>query len=149
MEGLRTNQSLDMTKAMSIDSMFNSMVVADVPDGADDARVKPLTEDPVTVTADTFDGIRYTLTIGRGDGDNLPVKVAAEVLPDEAPEPTPAEGQTPEQAATQLEQAKKAKEAQLAAAEKFKDRIVFIPRNFLAPFLESRSALIANPTAGN
>jgi len=149
MEGLRKNQSLDMTKAMSIDSMFNSMAVADVPDGANDARIKPLQENPVTVTADTFDGIRYVLTIGRGDGDNLPVKVAAEALPDEAPAPTPAEGQTPEQTATQAEQAKKAKEAQLAAAEKFKDRIVFIPRNFVAPFLESRSSLIAKPAAGN
>lgn len=149
MEGLRKNQSLDVTKAMSIDSMFNSMAVADVPDGPDDARIKPVQENPVTVTADTFDGIRYTLTIGRGDGDNLPVKVAAEALQDEAPAPTPAEGQTPEQAATQAEQAKKAKEAQLAAAEKFKDRIVFIPRNFLAPFLEPRSSLIAKPAAGN
>jgi hypothetical protein len=149
LEGLRKKQSLDMTKAMSIDSMFNSMAVADVPDGPDDARIKPLTENPVTVTADTFDGIRYTLTIGRGDGDNLPVKVAVEALPDEAPAPTPAEGQTPEQAATQVEQAKKAKEAQLAAAEKFKDRVVFIPRNFVAPFLESRSSMIAKPAAGN
>ena len=149
MEGLRKNQSLDMTKAMSIDSMFTGMAVADVPDGPDDARVKPLKENPVTVTADTFDGIRYTLTIGRGDGDNLPVKVSAEALPDEAPAPTPAEGQTPEQAAAQLDQAKKARGAQLAAAEKFKDRIVFIPRNFLAPFLEPRSALITKPASGN
>lgn len=149
MEGLRRNQSLDMAKAMNIDSMFTGMAVADVPDGPDDARVKPLAEKPVTMTADTFDGLRYTLTIGRGDGDNLPVKVAAEALPEEAPAPTPAEGQTPEQAATQAEQARKAKEAQLAAAEKFKDRIVFIPRNFLAPFLEPRSALIAKPAAGN
>lgn len=149
MEGLRKNQSLDMTKAMSIDSMFNSMAVADVPDGPDDARIKPLQENPVTVTADTFDGIRYTLTIGRGDGDNLPVKVAAEALPDATPAPTPAEGQTPEQAAMHAEQAKKAKEAQLAAVEKFKDRVVFIPRNFVAPFLESRSSMIAKPAAGN
>ena len=149
MEGLRRSQSLDMAKAMNIDSMFTGMAVADVPDGPDDARLKPLTENPVTLTADTFDGIRYTLTIGRGDGDNLPVKVAAEALPDEAPAPTPAEGQTPEQAETQAEQAKKAKEAQLAAAEKFKDRVVFIPRNFLAPFLEPRSSMIAKPATGN
>ena len=145
MEGLRKNQSLDMTKAMSIDSMFNSMAVADVPDGPDDARVKPLQENPVTVTANTFDGIRYVLTIGRGDGDNLPVKVTAEALPDAASAPTPAEGQTPEQAATQAEQEKKAKEAQLAAAEKFAERVVFIPRNFVAPFLSSRAEMLAAP----
>jgi hypothetical protein len=148
MEGLRKGQSLDMTKAMSVDSMFTGMAVADVPDGPDDARVKPLQEKPVTVTADTFDGIRYTLTIGRGDGDNLPVKVSAEALPDEPPAPaSPAEGQTPEQAAAQAEQAKKAKEAQLDAAEKFKNRVVFIPRNFLALFLSSRAEMLAGSSA--
>lgn len=144
-EGLRRNQSLDVAKAMNIDSMFNSMAVADVPAGPEDARVKPLQENPVTVTADTFDGIRYILTVGRGDGDNLPVKVAAEALPDAAPAPTPAQGQTPDQAATQAEQARQAKEAQLAAAEKFAGRVVFIPRNFVAPFLSSRAEMLAAP----
>jgi hypothetical protein len=139
---LRKNQSLDMNKAMAIDSMFTSMAVADVPDGPDDARVKPLEGNPVTVTTDTFDGLRYILTIGRGDADNLPVKVSVEALHDEASAPTPAEGQTSEQAATQAE---KAKEAQLAAAEKFKDRVVFIPRNFVAPFLSSRAEMLTAP----
>jgi hypothetical protein len=116
-----------------------------VPDGPDDVRVKPLEENPVIVTADTFDGLRYVLTIGRGDGDSLPVKVSVEASPDEASAPSPAQGQTPEQAATQAEQAQKAKEAQLAAAEKFKDRVVFIPRNFVAPFLSSRAEMLAAP----
>ena len=133
MEGLRKNQSLDMAKAMSIDSMFTSMAVADVPDGADDARVKPLEENAVTVTADTFDGLRYVLTIGRGDGDNLPVKVAAEALSNE------------EDAAT--DEAKKARDEKLAAAEKFKDRVVFIPRNFLVPFLQQRAELLTGVSA--
>ena len=118
-----------------------------MPDGPNDARIKPLQESPFTLTADTFDGIRYTLTIGRGDGDNLPVKVSAEALVDEVPAPKPAEGQTPERAAAQAEQAAKAKEAQLADAEKFKDRIVFIPRNFLAPFLSSRAEMLAGSPA--
>lgn len=129
MEGLRKNQSLDMAKAMSIDSMLTGMAVADVPDGPDDARVKPLEENPVTVTADTFDGVRYVLTIGRGDGDNLPVKVAAEALPDEQA----------------TDEAKKARDEKLAAAAKFQDKAVFIPRNFLAPFLETRAGFIAKP----
>lgn len=131
MEGLRKSQSLDMAKAMSIDSMFTSMAAADVPDGPDDARIKPLDENPVTVTADTFDGVRYVLTIGRGDGDNLPVKVTAEALPGDA-EPAG-------------EEAKTARGEKLSAAAKFKDRIVFIPRNFLAPFLSSRAELLAAP----
>lgn len=132
MEGLRKNQSLDMAKAMSIDSMFTGMAVADAPDGPDDARLKPLQESPVTVAADTFDGLRYVLTIGRGDGDNLPVKVAAEALPDE---PASEEG-------------KKARDEKLAAADKFKDRVVFIPRNFLEPFLVPRSELVVAAKAG-
>lgn len=135
MEGLRKNQSLDMTKAMSIDSMFASMAVADVPDGPEDARVKPLEENPVTVTADTFDGVRYILTIGRGDGDNLPVKVMAEALPDEA-EPA-------------SDEAKKARDEKLAAAAKFQEKIVFIPRNFVAPFLFARSELLAGTPQKN
>lgn len=130
MEGLRKVQSLDMAKAMNIDPMFTGMAVSDVPDGPDDARLKPLTENPVTVTADTFDGIRYVLTIGRGDGDNLPVKIAAEALPDE-----------------QLtEEAKKARDEKLSAAAKFQDKTIFIPRNFLAPFLETRASLLAKPS---
>lgn len=135
MEGLRKNQSLDTAKAMNVDSMFTGMAVAEVPDAPDDARVKPLEENPVTVTADTFDGVRYVLTIGRGDGDNLPVKVAAEALSF--------------QEETASEEAKKARAEQLAAAAKFKDKIVFVPRNFLAPFLETRNSLIAKPAAGN
>ena len=135
MEGLRKNQSLDMTKAMSIDSMLTSMAVADVPDGSDDARVKPLKENPVTVTADTCDGIRYTLTIGRGDGDNLPVKVTAEALPGEA-EPA-------------SEETNKIRDEKLAAAARFQDKIVFIPRNFLAPFLLGRSELLAGAAGKN
>jgi len=135
MEGLRKSQSVDMNKAMSIDSMFTSMAVADVPDGPDDARVKPLEENPVTVTADTFDGVRYVLTVGRGDGDNLPVRIVAEVLPGET--------------APANDEAKKLRDEKLAAAEKFKGRVVFIPRNFLAPFLEARSSFVAKLAAGN
>lgn len=128
MDGLRKNQSLDTTKAMTIDSLFASMAVADVPDGPDDARVKPLAENPVTVTADTFDGVRYSMTIGRGDGDNLPVRVTAEASP-EGPE-------------AQTEETKNARGDALAAAKKFEERTVFIPRNFLAPFLGKRASLI-------
>ena len=129
MEGLRKNQSLDMNKAMAIDSMFTGMAVADVPDGPDDARVKPLETDPVTVTADTFDGLRYILTIGRGDGDNLPVTVAVEALPEELAN----------------EEAKKARDEKLSAAAKFQGKTVFIPRNFVAPFLSSRTDWLAAP----
>ena len=129
MEGLRKNQSLDMNKAMAIDSMFTSMAVADVPDGPDDARVKPLEENPVTVTADTFDGLRYILTIGRGDADNLPVKVSVEALPEEQAN----------------EEAKKARDEKLSAAAKFQGKTVFIPRNFVAPFFETRASFLAAP----
>lgn len=128
MEGLRKNQSLDATKAAGLDAMLTGMAVADVADGPDDARAKPLEENPVTVTADTFDGVRYVLTIGRGDGDNLPVKVAAGVLSNEAGPVT--------------DEMKKAREEELAATEKFKDRVVFLPRNFVAPFLQQRAELL-------
>ncbi|MEX1110872.1 MAG: DUF4340 domain-containing protein [Chthoniobacterales bacterium] len=119
MEGLGKNQSLDAAKVADIDPMFTGPALADVPDGPEDARAKPLEKNPVSVTADTFDGVRYALTIGRGDGDNLPVQVTAEALPDTA---------APDQA--------------LAAVAKFKDRVVFVPRNFVAPFLQERAELL-------
>lgn len=133
MEGLRKNQSLDATKSMSIDPMFTGMAVADVPDGPEDGRIKPLEENAVTVTADTFDGLRYVLTIGRGDGDNLPVKVTAGIPPGEAEPAT--------------DEAKKARDEKLAAAEKFRDRVVFVPRNFVAPFLQQRAELLGGAAA--
>ena len=71
----------------------------------------------MSVTADTFDGVRYGLTIGRGDGENLPVQLTAEALPDTA--------------------------GPLAAAAKFKDRVVFLPRNFVAPFLQECEELLS------
>ncbi len=124
MEGLGKNQSLDAAKVAGIDPMFTGPALADVADGPEDARSQPLEDNPVSVTADTFDGVRYGLTIGRGDGDNLPVQVTAEALPDTA---APAEA--------------------LAAAAKFKDRVVFVPRNFVAPFLQERAELLVGAAA--
>ena len=114
---------------MAIDSMFTGIAVVDVPDSPDDARVKPLETDPVTVIAETFDGLRYVLTIGRGDGDNLPVKVAVEALPEKLAN----------------EEAKKSRDEMLSAAAKFQGKTVFIPRNFVAPFLSSRAEWLAAP----
>ncbi len=131
--GLRKNQSADAAKLMNIDSMLTALTVADVPDGRDDARVKPLAEKPTTVMAETFDGVRYTFTIGEGDGDSLPVAVSVEALPEKEETASP--------------EAKQVRDEKLAAAEKFKDRTVFIPRNFLQPFFETSSGLIAAPGA--
>ena len=108
----------DTSAAMNIDSLFGGMAVADAPDGPDDARLKPLQETPVTVVADTFDGIRYTFVIGEGAGDNLPVKMRAEALASQAPE-----------------DASKARDEKLAEAARFQDRAVFVPRKFVEPFL--------------
>jgi hypothetical protein len=138
--GLRKNQSADATKLMSIDSMLAGLTVADVPDGPDDARVEPLAEKPTTVMAETFDGVRYTFTIGEGDGDILPVQVAAEAI---ELEEVPSEGQTPEQAAAALRETRKAQQEKLEVAAKYRDKVVLVPRNFVQPFLEARAALIA------
>jgi hypothetical protein len=142
--GLRKNQSADATKLMSIDSMLTGLTVADVPDGPDDARIKPLAEKPTTMVAETFDGVRYTFTIGEGGGDSLPVRVSAEAL---ELEETPAEGQVPEQAAAAMEEKRKAQQEKLEVAAKYQDRVVFVPRNFVQPFLEARSALIGGAAA--
>ena len=108
------------------------MAVADAPDGPDDARLRPLQETPVTVVADTFDGIRYTLTIGDGAADNLPLKMRAEALPAQA-----------------SGDAGKARDEKLAEAERFQDRAVFVPRKFVEPFLRPCTVVpppVAPPT---
>jgi len=123
--GAAKNESLDPGKLANIDSMLSSLTVADVPDGPQDARVQPLVEAPVTLVVDSFDGLRHTLTFGAGSGDNLPARISVETLP------SPPEDQS------------KAREETLAAAESFRDKTVFIPRNFLDPFLQERGALLA------
>lgn len=124
--GAKKNESIDSAKLLSIDSMLGGMAVADAPDGPDDARTKPLADKPVTVVADSFDGIRYTFAIGEGGADNLPVKITAEALPGEL-----------------AAEAAKERDGKLAVASRFQDRTVFIPRNFLQPFLAARSSLLA------
>ena len=134
LDGLRKNQSADTAKLMSIDSLLTGMAVADVPDAPDDARLRPLEEKPVTVTADTFDGVRYVFTIGEGGGDNLPVAVAAEALELEE-EPAAA-------ADAAREQRREAQRERLEEAARFRDRVIFVPRNFVEPFFAPRASLI-------
>jgi len=146
--GAGKNQNLDPTKVLNIDSLVSGLAVADVPDAPDDARLKPLTERPVSVTVDSFEGLRYALKFGEGNGDNLPAEISVEITGDPVPPPTPApaEGQKPEEAAAQaMEAAKKARDEKVAQAAKLQGKQVFIPRNFLEPFLGPRSFLLAAP----
>ena len=135
--GLRRNQTLDNARVSNIETMISSMAVADVAEGPDDVRVKPLEEKPVAVTVETFDGVRYLFTVGEGDGDNLPVRVTAEAVAlNEVSEEEPAEV---------TEEKRKVQEEQLAAAAKFEGLVVFLPRNFVEPFFAARSSLIGPP----
>jgi len=146
--GADKNQNLDTTKLLNIDSLVTGLAVADVPDTPDDARLKPLQEKPVSVTIDSFEGLRYALKFGAGNGDNLPAEISVEVVGDPLapPAPAPAEGQKPEEvAAKAMEAAKKARDEKVAQAAKFQGKQVFIPRNFLEPFLGTRSFLLAAP----
>lgn len=127
--GTGKNETADQTKLLSLDSLLSGLTVADVPDGPEDARVKPLAEHHVTVVVDSFDGLRYTLTFGVGAGDNLPARIEVEALP------SPPEDQA------------RAREETLAAAAKFRGKTVFIPRNFLEPFLQERAAMVSAPPA--
>jgi len=141
--GLRRNQTTDSARVSNIETMLSGLAVADVADGSDDARIKPLEERPVTVTIDSFDGVRYVFRIGEGSGDNLPVTVTAEAL--EWEEAAVGEGQTDEQAAVAGAEKRKLQEERLAAAAKFHDKVVFVPRNFVESFFAARSALVGAP----
>jgi hypothetical protein len=146
--GAGKNQNLDPAKVLNIDSLVTGLAVADVPDAPEDARLNPLKERPVSVTVDSFEGLRYALKFGEGNGDNLPAEISVEITGDPVPPPTPAPagGQKPEEAAAQaMETAKKARDEKVAQAAKLQGKQVFIPRNFLEPFLGTRSFLLAAP----
>lgn len=146
--GAGKNENLDTTKVLTMDSLVTGLAVADVPDAPDDARLKPLTEKPVSVTIDSFEGLRYALKFGEGNGDNLPAEISVEVTGDPVTPPAaaPAEGQKSEEAAAQaMEAAKKARDEKVAQAAKLQGKQVFIPRNFLEPFLGTRNFLLAAP----
>lgn len=146
--GAGKNQNLDTSKLLGIDSLVTGLAIADVPDGPDDARLKPLKEKPVTVTIDSFEGLRYALSFGESGADNLPAQISVEVSGDPLPPPAPAptEGQKPEElAAKAMEDAKKARDEKIAQAAKLQGKQVFIPRNFLQLFLGDRKSLLAAP----
>ena len=146
--GAGKNENLDTGKLLNIDSLVTGLAIADVPDAPDDARLKPLQEKPVGVTIDSFEGLRYLLKFGEGNGDNLPAEISVEVTGDPLPSPAPppAEGQKPEEAAAKvMETAKKARDEKVAQAARFQGKQVFIPRNFLQPFLGDRKSLLAAP----
>jgi len=148
--GAGKNQNLDTSKLLGVDSLVTGLAIADVPDGPDDARLKPLKEKPVTVTIDSSEGLRYVLTFGESGADNLPAQMSVEVTGDPLPPPAPApvEGQKPEQlAAKAMEDAKKARDEKVAQAAKLQGKQVFIPRNFLQLFLGDRKSLLAAPAA--
>jgi hypothetical protein len=146
--GAGKKENLDTTKVLNIDSLVTGLAVADVPDAPDDARLRPLQEKPVSVTVDSFEGLRYALKFGEGNGDNLPAEISVEVTGDPAapPAPAPVEGEKPEEAAAKaMEAATKARDEKVAQAAKLQGKQVFIPRNFLEPFLGTRSFLLAAP----
>lgn len=144
--GAGKNDNLDPTKLLNIDSLVTGLAVADVPDAPDDARLKPLREKPVSVTLDSFEGLRYALTFGEGGADNLPAEISVEVTGDPATPPAPvvADGQKPDEAAAQaMEAARKARDEKVAQAARLQGKRVFIPRNFLQIFLVDRQSLLA------
>ncbi len=141
--GAKPDEPLAAAQLVSLDSLLSGMVVSDAPDGPDDARSKPLADKPVSVSVETFDGLRYVFTIGEGLGDNLPVKVAVQALAEAPvqPAPSPESGDAAKQAAENL----KLRDDRIAGAARFQDRVVFIPRNFVEIFLKPRAALLAQP----
>jgi hypothetical protein len=72
----RPGEKLDTIRANSASYSLNSVELADVaaPDlkAADTGLDKPTAH----ITATTFDGLTYTLKLGRPAGDNVPVSVA-------------------------------------------------------------------------
>jgi hypothetical protein len=97
------------------------------------------------IAVETFDGMAYTLTLGKKDGDNRPVmlNVSGKLLP--APERTPGKDEKPEDKAKLDKEYKDklaANEAR-AAHELAMDKKVFLVTDAsVAPLLKERAALM-------
>ena len=77
LEGAKPGEKLEITRANSASYSLSNIDLADVLPKDAKPELTGL-DKPATVVATTFDGLTYTLKIGRLAGDNLPATVAVE-----------------------------------------------------------------------
>jgi hypothetical protein len=127
--GLRSDEKLEITRANAAAYTFARFEIADV--AAPDVKPEAVSLDkPVaTITATTQDGLTYTLTVGKPEGDNVYARLAI------SGEPKP-EGKDAEERSKKL--------AERVAREKaLGGHILLVPKSKLEDVLKKRADLLA------
>lgn len=145
LEGAKPDAKIDTGKLPSFGSALASPTMLDVLP----ADTKPESvglDQPITITAETFDGFSYLIRAGRLDGDKWPVQfsVSAQI----AAERTPGAEEKPEDKTRLDEEFAKKKadlEAKLAKEKALEPRIFHITKFTVDSLLKDRSAMLAAP----
>jgi hypothetical protein len=136
----------DLQKATDLSSSFGWVNLVDVI--ADPAKVDTGLARAVVVSAETFDGLTYTLRIGNRAGDNYYVGVAVSGEPRKAR--TPAKGEKAEEKEKRDKEfeERRAKLLERLAREKTLDKWTYlVSKNVVDPLLRERSALLPEKKA--
>jgi hypothetical protein len=136
--GANAEETLDASKTAPFASLLTSSNVSDVL--APETKLEPLN----TVTVETFEGFKYTLKIGKEDGDNVPVAVAVTaVFPKER---AVASEEKPEDKA-KLDAEFTSKQTQLneklAREKKFEGRMFLLSKGRVDALLKDRKSLLS------
>jgi hypothetical protein len=125
--GARGDEKLEITKANAAAYTFGRIELADVAPKelkAEDAGL----DKPTVVTATTFDGLTYTLKVGKLEGENQYASLAI------AGEPRP-EGKDAEQRLKQINE-------RLPREKALAQYVVLVPKSRLEDFLKTRAELL-------
>ena len=78
--GARADEKLEITKANAASYALANLELADIAPPDADPKSTGLAR-PIRVSATTFDGLSYTLSLGRTEGENLYLRVAIDGEP--------------------------------------------------------------------
>ena len=136
--GAKAEEKLDASKTAPFASLLASSNVSDVL--APETKLEPLN----TATVETFEGFKYTLKIGKEEGDNVPVAVSVTaVFPKERTAPSE---EKPEDKA-KLDAEFTAKQTQLneklTKEKKFEGRMFLLSKGRVDALLKDRKSLLA------
>jgi len=136
-----SGQKPDLQKATDLASSMGWVNLVDVV--PDPAKVDTGLDHAVVVTAETFDGLSYTLRIGKQAGDNYYVKVAVAGEPGKTR--TPQKGEKAENEAKNdkdFEERRKKLIERLEHEKQLERWVYLVSKNGLTPLLRDRSGLM-------
>jgi hypothetical protein len=141
----RGEGKLDPGKAQDASSALYALQIADAAVGVSDADAG--LDKPLRIRAETFDGWRYELAIGKaGPEDRYYARsTVAGTLPEKRTPPKDEKDADKDAAEKAFADRKAALAAKLEREQAVSGRVVLIPKATLDPLLRERKALIAAP----